>query len=379
MTTNATTITDSTDEGGLMNHIRNVSPGSTIVFAACIALAAGCADRPQESEPHEIIDNLLQAGFPAGDIMVIEGVVYVGRDAEVSLAASREMLEAPGTSQEQYRANNRISTALAKICINAPDFTGVFSTALNLAIQNYHEQPLTFAMSRAPSSDCSYTINAVIDSTMNGGVSGLPSGGLPFHTITIGGLLSGVDVIEHVITHELGHAIGFRHSDYYDRSISCGGSVVDENDDPAVAALGTILIPGTTADATVGGSVMNSCFRSSETGELTSTDITALTRLYGHSSVPNPPSPLTRIGEACAGYNNIYWTAQVGADYYQLYRSSSSSFTSPVLIYSGPNTWEPINVFPEPTWYLRAKACNTFGCSGYSTQVSAKYYTGTCM
>jgi hypothetical protein len=34
---------------------------------------------------------------------------------------------------------------------------------------------------------------------------------------------SSADVNEHVITYELGHAVGFRHSDYYNRAISCSG------------------------------------------------------------------------------------------------------------------------------------------------------------
>jgi len=110
-----------------------------------------------------------------------------------------------------------------------------------------------------------------------GGSSGFPSGGQPYGQIKIGVSMNNysVDVNEHVITHELGHCIGFRHSDYYNRSISCG-SGGNEGD----AGIGAILIPGTPSTATVGGSVMNSCFRASENGEWTSTDVTALNALY---------------------------------------------------------------------------------------------------
>jgi hypothetical protein len=203
--------------------------------------------------------------------------VYVGRDAEVSLAASREMLEAGSTTEEQYRTTNLVSTAVTKICINGSTFTGAFSTALDLAIQNFDELPLTFAMARTPSTGCSFTINAVIQPGVVGGSAGFPSGGLPYHTINIGGGLASysVDVIEHVITHEIGHTIGFRHSDYYNRSISCG-SGGNEGD----AGVGAIHIPGTPTTAVVGGSLMNSCFRSNETGEFSSSDISALTALY---------------------------------------------------------------------------------------------------
>ncbi|WP_303626810.1 zinc-dependent metalloprotease [Myxococcus sp. AM011] len=253
---------------------------SIVLAAGCAALVFGCAEPPQETQ--EIVGNLVKAGFPAADIMVVEGKVYVGRDAEVSLAASREMLQAGDTPEEQYRTTNLVSSSLAKICINGSTFTGAFSTALDLAIQNYDELPLTFAMGRAPSADCGFTINAVIDPNMNGGVAGFPSNGNPYGQITIGGQLSqyGVDVIEHVITHEIGHTLGFRHSDYYNRGISCG-SGGNEGD----AGVGAIHIPGTPTTAAVGASIMNSCFRSVETGEFTSGDITALKELY------SPPRP----------------------------------------------------------------------------------------
>src|SRR5215510_15579743 len=91
-----------------------------------------------------------------------------------------------GDVKEQYRTTNLVSVSLTKICIDGSTFTGVFSTALDLAIQNYDEQPLTFAMARTPSTGCSFTINAVIEPGVVGGDSGFPSGGLPFGQINIG-------------------------------------------------------------------------------------------------------------------------------------------------------------------------------------------------
>ena len=251
-----------------------------IVFAVgCSALTFGCGTDQAADETQEIQDNLVQAGFPTTDIMVVDGKVYVGRDAEVGLEASREMISGPVAGEEQFRTNNLVSRTLTNICINGVIFTGVFSDALNRAITNYNNERLTFHMTRTTGSTtgCGATITARL-SGGTGGSSGFPSGGRPFNTINIGPSLSTFDVntIEHVITHELGHTIGFRHSDFFNRSISCGGAASNEGD----GGVGAVLIPGTPSGAVVGQSIMNSCFRTVETGEFTPTDRTALNSLY---------------------------------------------------------------------------------------------------
>jgi hypothetical protein len=260
-----------------------------IVFAVSVgALSFGCGtDQPQSSsdETQEIIENLAQAGFPDSEIMVVDGVVYTGRDAVVSLQASREMLQVDDSAAglEQYRTTNLVSRTLTTICVNGAAFTSFsakFSQGLDLAIANYNGLGLTFRMQRTTGSTtgCGATITARVSSG-TGGSSGFPSGGRPFNTINIGSGLNsatfGVDTVEHVITHELGHTVGFRHSDFFNRAISCG-SGGNEGD----GGVGAILIAGTPSGAVVGGSIMNSCFRTVETGEFTGSDITALTTLY---------------------------------------------------------------------------------------------------
>jgi hypothetical protein len=257
-----------------------------VLAVAGLALSFGCASDMQTSstdEINEIIANLQQVGFPADEIMVADGVVYTGRDAAVTLEASREMLQAdPSVDDEQYRTTNLVSRNSTVLCINGAAFSGKFSTALNNAITNYNNLPLTFNMRRTTgaTAGCNATITARIAQGVTGGSSGFPSGGRPFGTINIGsGLQSATfptSTVTHVITHELGHTIGFRHSDFFNRSISCGGAATNEGQ----AGVGAILIPGTPSGATVGGSIMNSCFRTNETGRFTSTDITALNTIY---------------------------------------------------------------------------------------------------
>lgn len=261
---------------------------AVILVMSCSALAFGCSADPRRDnaeETQEIIGNLVQAGFPDNDIMVVDGVVYVGHDAAVSLQASREMLQVDNSfaEKENYRTTNLVSVSIPVICIDGASYTGVFSPALNNAIANFNALGLTFQMVRTSgnfiglTTGCGAVITARISSG-TGGSSGFPSGGLPFNTINIGAGLSSftVGTVTHVISHELGHCIGLRHSDFFNRSISCGGAATSEG----TTGVGAILIPGTPSGATVGGSIMNSCFRAIETGSFTSSDITALQFLY---------------------------------------------------------------------------------------------------
>jgi hypothetical protein len=248
----------------------------SLALLAGVALVGCGVDT--ESENQEIVSNLVKAGYPADDIKIVDGKVYAGNDAHVTYEASLEMLQSDG-SAEQYRTSNLVSTAVTKICLNPTSTFNSYarlSQGLDLAIGNYNALGLRIFFARGPTTGC--TANITIQTTSgSGGSAGFPSGGYPYGTVNIGTGLNtySVDVNEHVITHEIGHAIGFRHSDYYNRSISCGSG-----GDEGASTVGAIHIPGTPTTAVVGGSIMNACFRSTETGEWTSSDITALNYLY---------------------------------------------------------------------------------------------------
>lgn len=229
---------------------------------------------PEQISP-EIIERFEDLGFDASDLemqgenYLVEGDIIVTPEA---LANMKEPVIVNGPKGEQFRTYNLVS-APRTITVRGSGLSTKASTALDMAIQNYNNENLSITFTRVSSGG---DIVVQETGTSAGGVAGFPYGnGDPYNSVTIyGGTTSySTDVVEHVITHELGHCIGFRHTDWFDRSYSCGSGGSEGE-----GSVGAVGIPGTVYyDA---NSIMNSCFSSSETGEFSSYDVVALNYLY---------------------------------------------------------------------------------------------------
>ncbi|MEO1515817.1 MAG: M57 family metalloprotease [Bacteroidota bacterium] len=187
---------------------------------------------------------------------------------------------AAGDNTRQYRTRNLVTPrTLTVIGYTAGSFglTSKMQTALRWAVANYNRLGLTINFSLSFSGSTNADI-VVYQNTLNsgaGGQAGFPSLGNPFKWVQIfSGMESrSTNVNEHVITHEIGHCIGLRHTDYFSRA-SCGQNV-NEGD----GGVGAIPIAGTPTGIDW-ESVMLACFNNNEDGEFGGFDVTALRAVY---------------------------------------------------------------------------------------------------
>ncbi len=110
--------------------------------------------------------------------------------------------------------------------------------------------------------------------------AGFPtSSGNPYGTINVNsgaiGSNPNTSYLATILAHEMGHCIGFRHTDYMDRSYSCGGGYANEG----ASTVGAVHIPGTptTADP---NSWMLACIGGGQNRDFNNNDVTALNYLY---------------------------------------------------------------------------------------------------
>lgn len=250
------------------------------------------ADHAAHGHEDDIADHMLgQSFFDINDVEEIDfqfpdGTVEkrfrIGGDVVLTaeeLAELQKPFEEAG--ERQYRTSNLVSNNQT---INVLGYTGgsfalsnKMRTALSWAVGNYNALniglsfSLSYGTNLGPADIVVYNVN----NGQAGGQAGFPSGGNPYKWVQIfSGMNSyNTNTVEHVITHEIGHALGMRHTDYFNRA-SCG-----QNSNEGSAGVGAIHVPGTPTGIDW-NSVMLACFSSNEDGEFGFYDRVALEYLY---------------------------------------------------------------------------------------------------
>ena len=208
-----------------------------------------------------------------------ETLYRVGGDIDLTKEQLEQLRSMDDAMLKQYRTFNTVS----KRTINIVGYTGgsnaltsKMRTALQWAVNNYRRinTNKTYNLRFAASTNGDIIVYRNPNNQGAGGVAGFPSGGNPYKWVQIyNGMESyNTDTNEHVMTHEIGHCMGLRHTDYATRQ-SCNGS------GEGSGSSGAVYIPGTPSGYDA-NSVMLACFGSNEDGEFGRYDVVALEYMY---------------------------------------------------------------------------------------------------
>jgi hypothetical protein len=239
------------------------------VFTLCSGVFFSCADSEQTNAnpvSDATLARLVDLGFDVQNFVpikfdqgyLVEGDIYV---TDADLATMKPAGRIPEV--EQYRTTNLVSAATVRtITMYAQSgtcntcYSAGMIAGLDLAIARYNAENLNIRFQRLTSATGA---NIVMTRLKKGeeaqgilGSAGFPTAsGDPYNNIKMSGVLEskyGLSTagIATIIAHEMGHCIGMRHTDYYNRAISCGGGTSNEGD----GGVGAILIPGTPSTAT---------------------------------------------------------------------------------------------------------------------------------
>ncbi|MBL3657985.1 M57 family metalloprotease [Fulvivirga sediminis] len=247
-----------------------------------------CEEDRKEVEPQQdgseeisaaVIQRLKDLHFNTEGIQLVNGDYLVEGDMIITPEALEEMSDpviVEGPKGEQYRTYNLVSTPRT-IRVLGYQLNSTMSQGLNRAIANFNALNCGFTMQRTTSTS-NWDIAVQSYGSGAGGVAGFPSGGNPYQYVNVypGTAQYGVNVVEHVMTHELGHCMGMRHSDWFNRAISCGSG-----GNEGTAGVGAVHIPGTPSQPSVdANSIMLSCFSANESGNFSNYDRIALETIY---------------------------------------------------------------------------------------------------
>ncbi|NLU91930.1 M57 family metalloprotease [Chitinophaga sp. Ak27] len=216
----------------------------------------GNTDKPGIS--NDVLAQIKAKGFSTRNVHAVNGGYLVEGDIFLS---SKDLSQKARTNKvrvaktEQYSTNNLVSSLPRVITVKVSNLGSAFVQGTDLAIQRYNALGLRIQFQRISSGNADITIQGFYEGPSGGyitlGSSGFPTdAGDPFNLIQMNthpdayGSNPNVQYVGSVLQHEIGHCIGMRHTDYMDRSYSCGGDPVDEGD----GGVGAVYLPGTPAD-----------------------------------------------------------------------------------------------------------------------------------
>ena len=236
-------------------------------------------DPVQEQISQETLAKINDHGLGTSDVQKVEEGYLVEGD----IILTEEFLNTrPGgnflriAETEQYRTTNLVDGPRVITVSVSSQLPSSYIAATDEALARYNAQNLTLTFQRVSSGG---NISLVKGNGQFLASAGFPSsGGNPYGQVKVNSRAIGNQpqgTVATIIAHEIGHCIGFRHTDYMSRQYSCGGSPFNEG----ASSVGAVHIPGTPTGPD-SGSWMLSCIGSGQNRPFNNNDRTALGYLY---------------------------------------------------------------------------------------------------
>lgn len=256
---------------------------STFALAAMVGLFSCQKEEDQvatsDSVSEEALSKIHQLGFSTQNVQrmedgyLVEGDILLS-EADLNSKPDSKLLRV-GT-EEQYRTTNLVRGYREITISMSTRLPSSYVASLDEAITRFNAENLVFKFRRVSSGANISVVKA------NGNYlasAGFPtSAGAPHNEIKVNSRAIGNQpqaTVATILAHEIGHCIGFRHTDYMDRSFSCGGQYANEG----ASTVGAVHIPGTPTTANA-GSWMLACIGSGQNRPFNNNDKTALGYLY---------------------------------------------------------------------------------------------------
>ncbi len=259
---------------------------SIAAMALLIVGLNSCAKKQDETNltqglPDAIQKQIINLGFNPENAFEADGGYIVENDIFLTDEdlQGNALGSAPGliiAESEQYRTTNLVNAPRNITVRVASTVSTAFSNSVNNAIARYNAENLGLTFSRVTSGG--NIVIRTVNTNQYIASAGFPSGGNPYGEIKYAkryatGYSDGF--MTTVLAHEMGHCIGFRHTDYMSREYSCGGAPYNEG----ASTVGAIHIPGTPTGPDA-ASWMLACLSASTNRPFNANDKVALAYLY---------------------------------------------------------------------------------------------------
>ena len=230
----------------------------------------------------EVLAKISALGFSTTDVKVHEDGFLVEEDVVLTnemLNSSPERKELRIAEVEQYRTNNLVTglPRTIRVSLSGSRITQRLIDGVNGAIARYNAEGLGLTFTYAGTSGGGDINIKVVNTGQYIASAGFPSGGNPYGTISYARTYTNYSLgfVTTVVAHEMGHCIGFRHTDYMSRQYSCGGSAYNEG----ASNVGAVHIPGTPTGPDA-ASWMLACLSATTDRPFNANDKVALDYLY---------------------------------------------------------------------------------------------------